>query len=123
MILRVQASMYNERFQEVELCAVQTKEEIAHNVKSELTKSRTAFGFQIIQTLVTILIASSSRSSSSPSSSSSFFFLLILILITSSSRSSSFSSSSLFHFFAHIGKPSFLHGGRGDSGKSSFQQS
>jgi len=31
----------------------QTKEEIAHSVKEELTKSMTSFGFSIIQTLVT----------------------------------------------------------------------
>ena len=34
------------------VCA-QTKEEIAHSVKEELTKSMTSFGFSIIQTLVT----------------------------------------------------------------------
>lgn len=32
---------------------VQTKEEIAHEVKDQLTKSMTNFGFMIIQTLVT----------------------------------------------------------------------
>ena len=32
---------------------LQTKEEIAHSVKEELTKSMTSFGFSIIQTLVT----------------------------------------------------------------------
>ena len=32
---------------------MQTKEEIAHSVKEELTKSMTSFGFSIIQTLVT----------------------------------------------------------------------
>lgn len=35
------------------LCGVQTKEEIAQSVKDELTKSMTAFGFSIIQSLVT----------------------------------------------------------------------
>ena len=34
-------------------CAAQTKEEIAHSVKEELTKSMSSFGFMIIQTLVT----------------------------------------------------------------------
>jgi regulator of protease activity HflC (stomatin/prohibitin superfamily) len=33
--------------------ALQTKEEIAHSVKEELTKSMSSFGFMIIQTLVT----------------------------------------------------------------------
>ena len=33
--------------------AAQTKEEIAHSVKEELTKSMSSFGFMIIQTLVT----------------------------------------------------------------------
>ncbi len=33
--------------------APQTKEEIAHSVKEELTKSMSSFGFMIIQTLVT----------------------------------------------------------------------
>ena len=33
--------------------ALQTKEEIAHEVKEQLTKSMTNFGFMIIQTLVT----------------------------------------------------------------------
>ncbi len=32
---------------------MQTKEEIAHSVKEELTKSMSSFGFMIIQTLVT----------------------------------------------------------------------
>lgn len=32
---------------------VQTKEEIAHDVKEQLTKSMSSFGFMIIQTLVT----------------------------------------------------------------------
>ena len=32
---------------------MQAKEEIAHHVKSELTKSMDGFGFVIIQTLVT----------------------------------------------------------------------
>ena len=32
--------------------AAQTKEEIAHSVKEELTKSMSSFGFMIIQTLV-----------------------------------------------------------------------
>ncbi len=32
---------------------LQTKEEIAHSVKEELTKSMSSFGFMIIQTLVT----------------------------------------------------------------------
>ena len=33
--------------------ALQTKEEIAHDVKEQLTKSMSSFGFMIIQTLVT----------------------------------------------------------------------
>ena len=37
----------------MELVCLQTKEEIAHSVKEELTKSMTSFGFSIIQTLVT----------------------------------------------------------------------
>lgn len=32
---------------------LQTKEEIAHDVKEQLTKSMSSFGFMIIQTLVT----------------------------------------------------------------------
>ena len=32
---------------------MQTKEEIAHDVKEQLTKSMSSFGFMIIQTLVT----------------------------------------------------------------------
>ena len=33
--------------------SLQTKEEIAHDVKEQLTKSMSSFGFMIIQTLVT----------------------------------------------------------------------
>ena len=35
------------------LSVTQAKEEIAHDVKEELTKSMGSFGYQIIQTLVT----------------------------------------------------------------------
>ncbi len=34
-------------------CLLQTKEEIAYEVKDQLTKSMSTFGFMIIQTLVT----------------------------------------------------------------------
>ena len=41
------------RVRQCYLAVVQTKEEIAHEVKEQLTKSMTNFGFMIIQTLVT----------------------------------------------------------------------
>ena len=37
----------------IKACSLQTKEEIAFDVKQELTKSMEDFGFMIIQTLVT----------------------------------------------------------------------